>query len=104
MKLRNVKRTPGDAVTATDAVLLLKIDDAVFKLNDGAVSRTRAQATWIFAVHALVFAQQPHEIAVVALVFDKLDQVVVVPLGGGHCLVGVVEGRFAKRMLVPFNA
>src|SRR4029079_8103310 len=104
MKLRDVERTPGDAVAATDAVLLLKIDDSVFKLNDGAVSRTRAQAPWIFAVHALVLAQQPHEVTVVALFFDKLDQVVVIPLGGRHRLVRVVESSFAKRMLVPFNA
>src|SRR6185436_15249052 len=44
------------------------------------------------------------EVTLVPLVFYKLDQVVVIPLGGGHRLVRVVESSFAKRMLVPFNA
>jgi len=104
VKLWDVKGTTRNAVTTTDAVLLLKIDDAIFEFDDCAVSRARTQATRIFAVHALVFAQQPHEVAIVLLVFYKFDQVVVVPLGRRHRLVGVIESRLAKWMIVPFNA
>src|SRR5215216_2878019 len=102
MKLWNVERTTGDAVATTNAVLLLKIDDSVFVFDDGAIGGTGTQTTWIFAVHALILAQQPHQIAV-ALVFGKLDQVVVVPLRGGHRLVSIIEGRFSKWVIVPFN-
>ena len=34
----------------------------------------------------------------------ELDQVPVVPLRRRHRLIGVVEGRFAERMIVPFDA
>src|SRR5947207_9045839 len=103
MKLRNVERTTRDAVTTPDAILLLEIDDAVVELDDRAVGGTGAQTARIFTMHALVFAQQPHKVAVVLLVFYKLDQVVVVPLGGGHRLISIVEGGFAERMLIPLD-
>src|SRR6185369_12600723 len=90
VELGNIERTTRDTVAAADTVLLLKIDDAIFVFDDGAVGRTRAETTGIFAVHALIFAHQPHQIAV-ALVFDKLDQIPVVPLGRRHCLIGVIE-------------
>src|ERR1051325_4891536 len=54
-------------------------------------------------MHALIFPQQPHQVAVVPLIFDELDQVVVVPLGGRHRLISVVEGRLAKRVIIPLN-
>src|SRR6185295_13870154 len=103
MKLRDIERTTGDAITTTDTVLLLKINDAVFVLDDRAVCRTRTQTARIFAVQTLVLPQQPHQVAV-ALVLHEFDQVVVVPLRRGHRLVGIVEGRLAKRMIVPFDA
>src|ERR1051325_10210229 len=102
IELGNVKRTTGNAIAAANAVLLLKIDDAVLVLDNGAISGARAQATRIFTVHALVLAHEPHQIAV-ALVLGKLDQVPVVPISSRHCLVRIVECRFPKRMIVPFN-
>src|ERR1044072_7156873 len=102
MKLGNIERTTRDAVTTPDTVLLLEIDDPVFVLDDCSISRAGTQTSGIFAVHALVLAQQPHQVAV-ALVLSELDQVVVVPLSRGHRLISVVEGRFAKRMIVPLN-
>src|SRR5438105_15359870 len=102
MEFRNVERTTGDAVTAADTIVLLKIDDAVFVLDDRAVRGTRSQATGIFAVHALVLAHQPHQIAIV-LILRKLDQVVVVPLGRRHRLIRVVESGLAKWVIVPFD-
>ena len=102
MKFWNIERTTGDAVATANAVLLLKVDNTVLKFDDGAIGGTGAQATWIFTMQALVFAQQPHQVAV-TFVFNELDQVVVIPLGGGHRLVRIVEGRLAKRMFVPFD-
>jgi hypothetical protein len=70
IELGNIERAAGDTVTATDTIFLLEVDDAVFILDDGAIGRTRAQTPGIFAVHALIFAHQPHEIAV-AFVFGE---------------------------------
>ena len=99
----NVEGTAGDAIAAADTVVLLKIDDAVFVFDDRPVCRTGTQATRIFTVHALVFSHQPPQVAV-ALVFNELNQVPIIPLGRRHRLIRVIEGRFAKRMIVPFDA
>jgi hypothetical protein len=53
-------------------------------------------------MHALIFAHQPHQVAI-ALVFRKLNQIPVIPFGRGHRLVSVIERGFAKRMIVPFD-
>src|SRR5947207_5415696 len=66
--LRNVERASGDAVAAANAIGLLEIDDAIGVLHDGAVRRTRRQAAGLRAMHALVFAHQPHQRAVFAFV------------------------------------
>ena len=58
IELRNIKRASANAIAATDAILLLKIDDAVGVLNDCAVGRARCQAARICAVHALIFSHQ----------------------------------------------
>ncbi len=65
IELRNIEGAAGDAILAADAVFLLEIDDAVAVLHDGAVGRARAQAAGIGAVHALILAHQPAEVAVV---------------------------------------
>src|SRR5258708_12810794 len=103
VELWNVEGTARDAVSATDAVLLLKVDDAVFVFDDRAIGGTGAQATRIFAVHALIFPHQPHQVTV-ALVLGKFDQIPIVPFGRRHRLVSVIERRLAKRMIVPFDA
>src|SRR6266850_4894987 len=64
IELGDVERAAGQAILAADAILLMEIDDAVGVLHDGAVGRTGAQASWIGAVHALVFAHEPSELAV----------------------------------------
>src|SRR5262245_7156375 len=104
VELRDVERAPRHAVLATDAVVLLKVDDAVRVLHDGAIGGTRAQAPRILAVHALVLAHQPHEPAVAALVLVELDQVPVIPRRRRHGLVRVVERRLLERHVVPLDA
>ena len=103
IELRNIERTARDAVTTTNAVLLLKIDYAIFVFNDRTVSGTRAQASRILAMHALVLTHQPHQIPI-TLVFGEFDEVPVVPLGGRHRLIRVVESGLAKWMIVPLDA
>src|SRR5262249_25613557 len=66
--------------------------------------RTRAQASRIGAVHALILAHQPSERAVGELVLVEADQIVVVPLRIRHGLIRVVEGGLAERVGVPFDA
>src|SRR5581483_9885991 len=61
IEFRHVEGTAGGAELATDAVLLLEIDDAIFVLNDGAIGGARGQTARIGAVHALVLAHQPLE-------------------------------------------
>src|SRR5262245_2503909 len=104
VELRDIEWAAGNAITAADAILLLKINNAIDVLDDGPIGRTGSQTTGVCAVHALVFAHQPHEIAVIELMLIELDQVPVVPLRRGHRLIGVVEGRLTKRIAVPFNA
>src|SRR5258708_24775279 len=103
VELGNVEGTARDAVSATDAVLLLKVDDAVFILDDRDIGGTGAQATRIFAVHALIFPHQPHQITI-ALVLGKLDQIPIIPFGRRHRLASVIERRLAKLLIVPFGA
>src|SRR5262249_1408709 len=80
IELRDVERAAGQAILAADAILLMKIDDTVGVLHDGAVGGARAQASRIGAVHALILAHQPSERAVGKLVLVEADQVVIVPL------------------------
>ena len=53
-------------------------------------------------MHALILAHQPHQVAV-TLIFRELDQVPVVPLSRGHGLIRVIECRFAKWVIIPFD-
>src|SRR5947209_11736740 len=76
IEFRNIERTSTDAVAAANAVLLLKIDDAIRVLDDGAVCRASAQTSRIGAVHALMFAHQQQHAAVVALVLIDRKSVV----------------------------
>src|SRR5262245_12497526 len=103
IELRNIKRTSGDAILTSDAVLLIEVDDAVAVLDDGAVGRARAKTSRVLAVHALVLAHRPHHRAVVARMLVELDQVPEVPRRRRHRLIRVVEGRLRERHVVPFD-
>ncbi len=104
VQLRNIEWAAGDAVLTSDTVVLLEINDAVGVLDDRAVRRAGTQAAGIGAVHALVFAHQPAEVAVVVGELSEADQIVVIPRRIGHGLVGVVENRFMEGIAVPFEA
>src|SRR5260370_27229762 len=60
IQLRDIERASRDAVTATDAVSLLKIDDAVGVLHDRAVGGASRHASAIRAKHAIVLSHEPH--------------------------------------------
>ncbi|CCJ43982.1 putative uncharacterized protein [Escherichia coli chi7122] len=64
VEARNIKRTPGNAVTTADAVFRLEIDNPVSVLNDCTSRRARLQAAGIFTVHTAVFTDQPLQLAV----------------------------------------
>jgi hypothetical protein len=68
VKLRNIEWAAGDAIAAADAFVLLKIHDAIRVLHDCAVGRACCQASRLRAVHALIFAHQPHQRAIFLLV------------------------------------
>src|SRR6266436_4605224 len=100
----NVERAAGNAVTAADAVVLLKIDDAVRVLNDGAIGGARGEASRVGTVHALILAHEPHQGAVFSFVFIEANQVPVIPARVRHGLVAVVKNRGAEGQVVPFHA
>src|SRR5579863_8541191 len=61
VEFRDVEWTAGDAVLASDAVVLLKIHNAIRVLNNGSVGWTGAQAARVGAVQAAILAHQPAE-------------------------------------------
>src|SRR5579872_5095490 len=79
IELGNIKGTAGNAVLASDAVILLEIDDAVGVLNDCSIRRACAQTARIGAMQAPILTHQPLERAVLVGVFVKTDQIVVIP-------------------------
>ena len=93
-EFRNVEWAACHAISATDAVRFLEIDDAVGILDDGGVGWACGQATRIGAVHALILAHQQHHGAVFALMFVELDQVPVIPCRLRHRLVAVIKSGF----------
>ena len=102
-ELRHVERASGHAVPAADALVLLKVDDAVGVLDDGAGRRAGDEATRLGAVHALVFAHQPVE-AVLGFVLAEADQVPEVRRHVGHRLVRAHLHRGFWRQIVPLLA
>ena len=71
--LRDIKRAPGHAELAADAVLLHEVDDPVGVLHDCARRRAGPQTPRVFAVHTLILGQRPEEPSV-ALRLVELDQ------------------------------
>ena len=84
-------------------MFLLKIDDTVGELHDGGIRRARFQTARLLAMHAAVFAHQPHQIVVGVNVLGEFDEVPIIPARLRHGLVGVVEDRRREGITVPFQ-
>lgn len=104
IELGNVERASGDAVPAADTFVLLEINDTVGVLHDCAVGWARRETSGIGAVHALIFAHEPHQRAIFALVLVEKDQIPIVPARFRHRLVRIAEDSFAEGKIVPFHA
>ena len=100
VELGNVEGASGHAVPAADALVLLKVDNAVGVLHDGPGRGARGEAPGLGAVHALVLAHQPVERAVL-LVLPELDQVPEVRRHVGQRLVRPHLHRGFRRQIVP---
>src|SRR5256885_7265826 len=79
----NIKGAPGNTVAAADAVLLVKVHDAVAVLHDRTRRGARLETAWISAVHAAILADQPFELALLHLHFRETHH--------GPGLIGEVE-------------
>src|ERR1019366_2997826 len=104
IEARNIEGATGNAEFAADAVFLVKVDDAVGVLHDGAVGGTSREAAGVGAVHALILAHQPLDRAVRILVLVELDEVPEIPARLGHRLVSIVEGGQGEWQVVPLGA
>ncbi|MCY1353840.1 hypothetical protein D9M69_401940 [compost metagenome] len=100
----NVERTPGDAIAATDAMILIEIDDAIGVLDDRPRAGACRQATGLCAVHAAILADQPFQVTGVGLVLGEAHQC------PGFCgeilriVVGAMVMADLVTQLVPFRA
>ena len=73
IELRHIERAPNRAVLATNAFVVIEINDPVFVLDDGALCWTGRQTSWIGAMHAALFSQEPLQCSVFALDLVHLD-------------------------------
>src|SRR5262249_43279054 len=80
------ERTAGLAQPASDALLGIDVDDPVFVLDDRPRSWTGAKTAGARAVHALILAHQPRQVAVDFQLVD-FDQI---PVVGVERLEGLV--------------
>src|SRR5208283_1698682 len=104
IELGNIERASTYAVSAANAILLLKVHDAVGVLHNRAIGGTGRQTAGIGAVHALIFAHEQRDAAIFAFVLVELDQIPVIPRRRRHGLVAVVEYRVGEAVSVPFEA
>src|SRR5256885_7023482 len=104
IELRNIERASADAISATDALVLLKIHNPVRVLDNRPVRWARSQTTRLRAVHALIFSHQPHQRAIFLLVLIEQNQVPIIPPRLRHRLIRVVKRRRRKRHVVPLDA
>ena len=90
VKSGDIERTASHAVLAAYAIGLIEINNAIGVLDDCAIRRAGDEASWLFAVHALVFAHEPLH-AIVIFNFIEFDQVPEVPCCFRHGLVSIVK-------------
>src|SRR5256885_1228741 len=96
----NIKRATGNTVTATNAVLLVKVHDAVAVLHDRARRGASLETAGVGAVHAAVLADQPFELVLLHLhlrethhgpgLISEVERVVVDAVIGTNLIAQVV--------------
>ena len=59
LKSWNIEGAAGNTVLATNALVLIKINNSVLILNNGAWRRTGVQTTWLLAVKAGILLDEP---------------------------------------------
>ena len=59
LKSWNIEGAPGNAVLATNALVLIKINNSVLILNNGAWRRTGVETAWFLAVKARILFDEP---------------------------------------------
>ncbi len=59
LKSWNIEGAAGNAVLATNALVLIKVNNSVLILNNGAWRRTGVQTTWFLAVKARILLNEP---------------------------------------------
>ena len=59
LKSWNIEGAAGNAVLATNALVLIKVNNSVLILNNGARRRTGVQTTWFLAVKAGILLNEP---------------------------------------------
>src|SRR4029077_20919124 len=96
--------TAGDAIAAADAVLFLKVDDAVGVLHDRARRRTSLEASGVFAVHTAVLANQPLKIALGVFVLGEAHQRPGVLRQIVRVVIVARESADLIAQIVPFHA
>ena len=59
LKSWNIEGAAGNAVLATNALILIKVNNSVLILNNGAWRRTGVQTAWFLAVEARILLDEP---------------------------------------------
>ena len=59
LKSWNIEGAAGNAVLATNALVLIKVNNSVLILNNGVRRRTGVQTTWLLAVKARILLNEP---------------------------------------------
>jgi hypothetical protein len=104
IEARDIERTPAHAVLATDALLLVEVDDAVLVLHDRSGSGTSQQATRFLAMQTGILADEPGKPIVGEIHLVEAHEV---PRRRGEILVALVAAEVVSLLdlkVVPFLA
>src|SRR5438270_4092694 len=102
VELRHIERTTGRAIPAADARGRIHIDDTVGVLNDRAWRGTGGETSRLRAMHALVFAHEPHRTAVIARALLESNQVPELGIELWKRLIRALLMRGDRLEIVPF--
>src|SRR5205807_10035122 len=100
----DIERATGNTVTAADAVLLVKVHDAVAVLHDRARRGASLETAGVGAVHAAVLADQPFELALLHLHFRETHDGPGLVREVERVVVDAVIGAYLIAQVVPLHA